>query len=85
MSTFVTGTAKKLGRRRTDGIGDHVGESLLKCTTVRDMVNWCLVNGIKNAKKHRNSKLHLGVVRMALGNMARAHFRRLEIDKRRHE
>ena len=51
--------------------------------TTKAMIDWCLSVGVTKAKKYRGSKLHLGVVRMALGNMARAHFRRLEIDKRK--
>ena len=73
----------KLGDRRTRGVGDRVSLQLLHCKTVHEMLALAQRLGVPPAdlKKYRASGLHLGILRMAIGNRIRAVQRRKEARK----
>jgi hypothetical protein len=74
---FVTGVNTPLGNRRIKGCGDRLSRELLECHTVDQMIDYAHERGV-DCRQYKKSKLHLGILRMTIGNRLRAYLRRVE-------
>lgn len=62
--------------RRTKGCGDQIAKALRKLKSIEEIIVWCEKRNIPNISQYRESRMHIGTLRMVLGNRIRAFYRR---------